>query len=100
MGANPHANGGLLLRELRLPDFRDYEVKFPTPAPSWPGNVHMLGPWLTRRHETPTPISVISACLHRMKRVSNRLENVFEVTIGNGMPGPKTAMNSQRQKVW
>jgi xylulose-5-phosphate/fructose-6-phosphate phosphoketolase len=27
MGANPHANGGLLLRDLRLPDFRDYAVK-------------------------------------------------------------------------
>ena len=26
MGANPHANGGLLLRDLELPDFRDYAV--------------------------------------------------------------------------
>ena len=26
MGANPHANGGLLLRDLHLPDFRDYAV--------------------------------------------------------------------------
>jgi xylulose-5-phosphate/fructose-6-phosphate phosphoketolase len=32
MGANPHANGGLLLRDLRLPDFRDYAVDVPTPA--------------------------------------------------------------------
>ena len=29
MGANPHANGGLLLRDLRLPDFRDYAVDVP-----------------------------------------------------------------------
>ncbi len=29
MSANPHANGGLLLRDLRLPDFRDYAVKVP-----------------------------------------------------------------------
>ena len=29
MGANPHANGGLLLRELRMPDFRDYAVDVP-----------------------------------------------------------------------
>ena len=27
MSANPHANGGLLLRDLRLPDFRDYAIK-------------------------------------------------------------------------
>ena len=37
MSANPHANGGLLLRDLRLPDFRDYAVEVPaTRAPSMP----------------------------------------------------------------
>ncbi|MDM8000036.1 MAG: phosphoketolase family protein [Dehalococcoidia bacterium] len=32
MGANPHANGGMLLRDLRLPDFRDYAVEVPQPG--------------------------------------------------------------------
>ena len=32
MSANPHANGGLLLRDLHLPDFRDYAVPVPTPG--------------------------------------------------------------------
>ncbi len=32
MSANPHANGGLLLRDLELPDFRDYAVAVPTPG--------------------------------------------------------------------
>lgn len=32
MGANPHANGGLLLRDLRMPDFRDYAYDVPTPG--------------------------------------------------------------------
>jgi xylulose-5-phosphate/fructose-6-phosphate phosphoketolase len=32
MSANPHANGGLLLHDLRLPDFRDYTVNVPTPG--------------------------------------------------------------------
>jgi len=32
MGANPHANGGILLRDLRLPDFRDYAVNVPQPG--------------------------------------------------------------------
>ena len=32
MGANPHANGGVLLRDLRLPDFRDYGVDVPVPG--------------------------------------------------------------------
>ncbi len=32
MGANPHANGGLLLQDLNLPDFRDYAVEVPKPG--------------------------------------------------------------------
>jgi len=33
MGANPRANGGLLLKDLRLPDYRDYAIKVKDPAP-------------------------------------------------------------------
>ena len=36
MGANPHANGGLLLRDLLLPDFRRYAGRCRRPAPSTP----------------------------------------------------------------
>jgi len=32
MSANPHANGGILLRDLKMPDFRDYAVKVPNPG--------------------------------------------------------------------
>ncbi len=32
MGANPHANGGLLLRDLRLPDFQEYALEVPAPG--------------------------------------------------------------------
>ena len=32
MGANPHANGGLLIKDLRLPDFSGYAVAVPTPG--------------------------------------------------------------------
>src|SRR6266498_2513496 len=32
MGANPHANGGILLRDLKVPDFLDYAVKVPKPG--------------------------------------------------------------------
>ena len=32
LGANPHANGGLLLRELKIPDFRDYAIKVSKPG--------------------------------------------------------------------
>ena len=36
MSANPHANGGLLLRDLELPDFRDYAVEVPRPGDATP----------------------------------------------------------------
>ena len=32
MGANPHANGGLLLKDLKMPDFRQYAVKVAQPG--------------------------------------------------------------------
>jgi len=46
MGANPHANGGMLLRDLRLPNFRDYAAAVPTPGAGGIGDTHVLGPFL------------------------------------------------------
>src|ERR1035438_2734664 len=46
MGANPHANGGILLRDLRMPDFRDYGEDVPTPGVGGIGDTHVLGRFL------------------------------------------------------
>ena len=46
MGANPHANGGMLLRDLRMPDFRDYAEDVPAPGAPGIGDTHVLGPFL------------------------------------------------------
>jgi xylulose-5-phosphate/fructose-6-phosphate phosphoketolase len=46
MGANPHANGGLLLRDLRMPDFRDFAVDVPTHGVLGAGDTQALGPFL------------------------------------------------------
>ncbi|MDA0161711.1 phosphoketolase family protein [Solirubrobacter ginsenosidimutans] len=46
MGANPHANGGLLLRDLRLPDFRDYAIDVATPGAHSSEATRVLGEWL------------------------------------------------------
>ena len=46
MGANPHANGGILFRDLRMPDFRAYAVDVPTPGTPGIGDTHVLGPFL------------------------------------------------------
>jgi len=46
MGANPHANGGLLLRDLVMPDFRDYAVKIDKPATQLAEATRVLGGFL------------------------------------------------------
>ena len=46
MGANPHANGGLLLKQLRLPDFRDYAVDVPAPGATLAEATRVLGTFL------------------------------------------------------
>jgi xylulose-5-phosphate/fructose-6-phosphate phosphoketolase len=46
MGANPHANGGLLLRDLHLPDFRAYACEVPAPGIKGMGDTRVLGPFL------------------------------------------------------
>ena len=43
MGANPHANGGLLLRDLRTPDFREYAVEVPKPGAVDAQDTQVLG---------------------------------------------------------
>ena len=45
-GANPHANGGILLRDLRMPDFRDYAVDVPLPGVTGISDAHVLGRFL------------------------------------------------------
>ncbi|CAK0781121.1 putative phosphoketolase [Gammaproteobacteria bacterium] len=79
MGANPHANGGMLLRDLVMPDFRDYAVNVPLPGAVTAADAHELGVFLRD-----------VAKLNRAQRnfrifgpdetLSNRLGAVFEVT--------------------
>jgi xylulose-5-phosphate/fructose-6-phosphate phosphoketolase len=46
MGANPHANGGALLRDLRLPDFRDYAVAVGVPGSTLAESTRVMGTFL------------------------------------------------------
>ena len=77
MGANPHANGGLVLRALRLPDFRDYAVDVPEPGTGSSEATRVLGRFLR---------DVIAANPDTFRifgpdeTASNRLDAVFEVT--------------------
>ncbi len=46
MGANPHANGGLLMKDLRLPDFRDYAVEVSSPGAGNAEATRVMGQFL------------------------------------------------------
>ena len=77
MGANPHANGGLLLKNLELPDFRRFAVDVPKPASETGEATRVLGAWLRE---------VMRANGDRFRLFgpdeteSNRLGAVFEAT--------------------
>ena len=79
MGANPHANGGLLLRDLRLPDFRSYAVNVPKPGTEISEATRVLGDMLR-------DVLKMNDASHNFRvfgpdeTASNRLNAVFEVT--------------------
>jgi phosphoketolase len=76
MSSNPHANGGLLLRDLALPDFRDYAVEVSKPGDSVSEATRVLGSWL-RDIITANPSTF--RLFGPDETASNRLGN-FEVT--------------------
>ncbi len=77
MGANPHANGGALLRDLELPDFRDYAVDVPAPTASISEPTRVLGAFLRDAIGTnPANLRIMGPD----ETASNRLGAVFEVT--------------------
>ncbi len=79
MGANPHANGGLLLRDLVMPDFRDYAVEVPKPGAVEAEGTRIMGKFLR-------DVMKLNAESRNFRVVgpdetaSNRLGDLFEVT--------------------
>jgi xylulose-5-phosphate/fructose-6-phosphate phosphoketolase len=77
MGCNPHANGGLLLRELRMPDFRKYAIPVASPGAETAEATRALGKMLRDTLQ-------LNAGNFRVfgpdETSSNRLDAVFEVT--------------------
>ena len=79
MGANPHANGGNLLLDLRMPDFRDYAIDVPFRGVGGMGNVKALGPFIRdviRLNDHGRNFRLFGPD----EAMSNRLDAVFEVT--------------------
>jgi xylulose-5-phosphate/fructose-6-phosphate phosphoketolase len=77
MSANPHANGGELLVDLRLPDFRDYAVVVAEPGGTEDEATRTLGRWLRDVvRDNPTSFRVMGPD----EIASNRLDALFEAT--------------------
>jgi xylulose-5-phosphate/fructose-6-phosphate phosphoketolase len=77
MGANPNANGGMLLRDLRMPDFREYAVDISKPGVAGIGDTHVLGKFLrdvVKLNSTPRNFRIFGPD----ETLSNGLEAVFE----------------------
>jgi xylulose-5-phosphate/fructose-6-phosphate phosphoketolase len=79
MGANPHANGGMLLRDLRMPDFRSHAVDVPSPGAVDAQDTLVLGEFLrevTRLNQDQRNFRIFGPD----ETLSNMLGAVFEVT--------------------
>jgi xylulose-5-phosphate/fructose-6-phosphate phosphoketolase len=79
MGANPNANGGLLLRDLRMPNFLKYAVDVPKPGIAGIGDTHVLGKFLrdvAKANSTPRNFRIFGPD----ETISNGLEAVFEAS--------------------
>jgi xylulose-5-phosphate/fructose-6-phosphate phosphoketolase len=77
MSANPHTNGGLLRKALRLPDFRDYAIEVAEPGQTAAENTRPLGRFLRDvMHLNPKTFRVFGPD----ENTSNRLDAIYEVS--------------------
>ena len=79
MGMNPHANGGKLLKDLEMPDFRDYAVEVSKPAATYAEATRVLGGFLRdvmRLNEDEKNFRIFGPD----ETASNRLNALFEAT--------------------
>jgi xylulose-5-phosphate/fructose-6-phosphate phosphoketolase len=77
MGSNPNANGGMLLRDLRMPDFRDYAVDVPSPGVEGIGDTRYAAKFLRdvmKMNSSPRNFRLFGPD----ETVSNGFEAVFE----------------------
>src|SRR5205823_4712475 len=79
MGMNPHANGGLLLEQLTMPHFREYEVKIDRPGAVEAEATRVLGRFLRDVIKLNTDKRNFRL-MGPDETASNRLDAVFEVT--------------------
>ena len=95
MGANPHANGGILLHDLQMPDFRDHAVAVRAPGAVSAQDTLVLGKFL-REVRASTRTSAISASSVRTRRFPIFSATSLRSPIANGTPAKSTMMSFSR----
>jgi xylulose-5-phosphate/fructose-6-phosphate phosphoketolase len=90
MGANPHTNGGQLLQDLHMPDFRDYAVSVPHPGHAQAADTLVVGQFLRdviKANESQRNFRIFGPD----ETLSNKLDAVFEATdrqwVAKTVPG-------------
>jgi len=90
MSANPHANGGILLKDLKMPDFRDYAIDVPKPGQVTAEATRVMGKFLGDVMKLNTDTQNFRV-FGPDETASNRLGNLFEVTertwVADRIPG-------------
>jgi xylulose-5-phosphate/fructose-6-phosphate phosphoketolase len=79
MGANPHANGGMLLRDLRMPDFRKYALDVPKPGKEEAEATRILGKFLRDVMKLNSEAKNFRV-FGPDETASNRLDAIYEAT--------------------
>ena len=79
MGANPHTNGGVLLKNLLLPDFRDYAVAVPNPGAVYTEATRVMGTFLRDVMKLNEPARNFRV-MGPDETASNHLDALFEAT--------------------
>ena len=118
LGANPHANGGLLLQDLELPDFRDYAVEVPHPGATDAEATRVLGVWLRdvmranaarrdfRVRYVPTPMEAMQLLITRRVRHALLAEPAVSMALRKtqsfpvGLIAPELHRGADLQQEW
>ena len=94
MGSSPHANGGLLLRDLVLPDFRDYAVAVPSPGAVTAEATRVLGNYLRdvfRAQRRDTRLPAVRSRRDRVEPARRGVRGDREGVGGRRAPGRRRA---------
>ena len=98
MSANPHANGGQLLRDLKLPNFRDYAVEVPSPGSVTAEATRVMGQFLRDVMKLNLEQRATSACSARTRTTPTAGRTCSRSRTAPGPPRPSLTTTISRRR--